>query len=67
MELNCLDRPKGKKGGVGVGDWLGWVDRCYVVVAWGRDCEDVPPLKGVIFTEAKKCTMRVSVDMVAMG
>jgi transglutaminase-like putative cysteine protease len=32
-------------------------------VAWGRDYGDVPPLKGVIFTEARKSTMRVSVDV----
>jgi transglutaminase-like putative cysteine protease len=35
----------------------------HVTVAWGRDYGDVPPLKGVIFTEAKKSTMRVSVDV----
>jgi hypothetical protein len=32
-------------------------------VAWGRDYGDVPPVKGVIFTEAKKSEMEVSVDM----
>lgn len=35
----------------------------HVTVAWGRDYGDVPPLKGVIFTEAKKSAMRVSVDV----
>ncbi|WP_134768125.1 transglutaminase family protein [Nocardioides sp. 1609] len=35
----------------------------HVTVAWGRDYGDVPPLKGVIFTEAKRSTMRVAVDV----
>ncbi|WP_370250095.1 transglutaminase N-terminal domain-containing protein [Nocardioides sp.] len=35
----------------------------YVTVAWGRDYGDVPPLKGVIFTEAKRSTMQVAVDV----
>ena len=35
----------------------------HVTVAWGRDYGDVPPVKGVIFTEAKRSTMRVSVDV----
>lgn len=35
----------------------------HVTVAWGRDYGDVPPLKGVIFTEAKKSTLQVSVDV----
>jgi transglutaminase-like putative cysteine protease len=35
----------------------------YVTVAWGRDYSDVSPVKGVIFTEAKKSTLRVSVDV----
>ena len=35
----------------------------YVTVAWGRDYADVPPVKGVIFTDAKKSTMKVSVDV----
>jgi transglutaminase-like putative cysteine protease len=53
---------------------LGWVDldptndqaadSRYVVTAWGRDYTDVPPLKGVIFTEAKKSTLKVEVDVV---
>jgi transglutaminase-like putative cysteine protease len=52
------------------GDWLAFDptndqlagDR-YVTVAWGRDYCDVPPVKGVIFTEAKKSTLAVSVDV----
>ncbi|WP_137294808.1 transglutaminase family protein [Nocardioides dongxiaopingii] len=35
----------------------------HVTVAWGRDYGDVPPLKGVIFTEARRSTMRVAVDV----
>jgi transglutaminase-like putative cysteine protease len=52
---------------------LGWVDvdptndrvvdSSYVVTAWGRDYFDIPPLKGVIFTESKESTLRVAVDV----
>jgi transglutaminase-like putative cysteine protease len=35
----------------------------YVTVAWGRDYADVPPVKGVIFTEARTSTLRVEVDV----
>ncbi len=35
----------------------------HVTVAWGRDYADVPPVKGVIFTEASTSSMRVSVDV----
>lgn len=35
----------------------------YVTVAWGRDYGDLPPVKGIIFTDATKSTMRVSVDV----
>jgi len=40
------------------------VDDAYVVTAWGRDYTDVPPLKGVIFTDAKTSTLKVSVDVI---
>lgn len=40
-----------------------WVDDRYVTVAWGRDYADVPPVKGVIFTEATRSTLEVSVDV----
>ncbi len=40
-----------------------WAGDRYVTIAWGRDYGDVPPLKGVIFTEAKRSTMRVAVDV----
>lgn len=39
------------------------VDSRYVVAGWGRDYSDVPPLKGVILTHAKKSTLKVSVDV----
>ncbi|MBA3742381.1 transglutaminase family protein [Sporichthya sp.] len=41
-----------------------FVDDSYIVTAVGRDYSDVPPLKGVIYTESKKNTLKVSVDMV---
>jgi transglutaminase-like putative cysteine protease len=52
---------------------LGWVDidptndrlvdEAFIVTAWGRDYTDVPPLKGVIFTESTKRTLKVAVDV----
>jgi transglutaminase-like putative cysteine protease len=52
---------------------LGWVDvdptndqpadARYVVTAWGRDYADVPPLRGVIFTESTTSTLDVEVDV----
>jgi transglutaminase-like putative cysteine protease len=54
----------------GSGQWLAfdptndqWVADRHVTVAWGRDYGDVPPVKGVIFTEAKRSTLHVSVDV----
>jgi len=62
-----------------VGCWIpggGWlyldptndrvIDDSHTTVAWGRDYGDVPPVKGVIFTEAKESKMEVSVDMAEM-
>jgi transglutaminase-like putative cysteine protease len=40
-----------------------FVDDSYVVAAIGRDYGDVPPLRGVIFTESMQSTMTVSVDL----
>ncbi len=40
-----------------------WQNDRYVTVAWGRDYGDVPPVKGVIFTEAKRSKLAVSVDV----
>lgn len=55
---------------------LGWVDLDptndqlvddrYVVAAWGRDYTDVPPVKGVIFTEASASELSVAVDVVRL-
>jgi transglutaminase-like putative cysteine protease len=43
------------------------VDASYVELAHGRDYSDVPPLKGVIFSEAGKSVMDVAVDMIRVG
>ena len=37
----------------------------YVTTARGRDYCDVPPLKGVIFTDAEESRLTVSVDVAA--
>jgi transglutaminase-like putative cysteine protease len=52
---------------------VGWVDvdptnNCFIgerhiCTAWGRDYRDVSPVKGIIFTDAKRNTMKVSVDV----
>jgi transglutaminase-like putative cysteine protease len=54
----------------GSSDWLAvdptndqWAGDRYVTVSWGRDYGDVAPVSGVIFTKAKKSTLRVSVDV----
>jgi transglutaminase-like putative cysteine protease len=39
------------------------IDESHATVAYGRDYGDVPPVKGVIFTESTSSTMKVSVDM----
>jgi transglutaminase-like putative cysteine protease len=38
----------------------------YVMTAYGRDYNDVPPLNGVIYTEGKTDSLRVLVDVVAL-
>jgi len=40
-----------------------FVDDSFIVTAWGRDYTDVPPLKGVIFTESTERTLSVAVDV----
>lgn len=35
----------------------------YCTLAWGRDYSDVPPIRGVIFTDARESTLEVSVDV----
>ena len=56
------------------GSWLAFdptndqlVDERYATVAWGRDYGDVPPLRGVIFTDATTSKMKVSVDVAPVG
>lgn len=56
------------------GSWLAvdptndqWANDRYVTVAWGRDYKDVPPVKGIIFTEAKKSLLDVQVDVAPIG
>jgi transglutaminase-like putative cysteine protease len=39
------------------------VDERYIVVGWGRDYADVPPLRGIIYTDSEKSTIKVSVDV----
>lgn len=43
------------------------VDAAYVVTAWGRDYTDVPPLKGVIFTESASSALKVAVDVTRLA
>jgi transglutaminase-like putative cysteine protease len=43
------------------------VDDSYVELAHGRDYADVPPLKGVIFSDASESVMSVAVDMIPVG
>ena len=40
-----------------------FADERFTTVAWGRDYDDVAPLRGVIYTDAKKREMDVSVDV----
>jgi transglutaminase-like putative cysteine protease len=42
------------------------VDDHYITNAWGRDYGDVPPLKGVVFTEAHEHELEVTVDVVTL-
>lgn len=43
------------------------VDDRYVVLGWGRDYDDVPPLRGVIVTEGTTARPQVAVDLVPAG
>lgn len=50
--------------------WLGldptndqFVDERYITVGWGRDYADVPPLRGIIFTDSEYSVIDVSVDV----
>jgi transglutaminase-like putative cysteine protease len=51
-------------------DWLGFdptndqmVDERYIIVAWGRDYADVPPLRGIIYTDSDSSVIDVAVDV----
>jgi transglutaminase-like putative cysteine protease len=44
-----------------------WQNDRYVTVSWGRDYGDVPPVKGVIFTEARHSRLEVSVDVTPLS
>lgn len=56
---------------LGAGNWIG-IDPTndqmagprYITTARGRDYSDVPPLKGVIYTDAEESTLTVEVDVV---
>jgi transglutaminase-like putative cysteine protease len=39
------------------------VDERYVVVGWGRDYADVPPLRGIIYTDSERSVIEVAVDV----
>lgn len=52
------------------GRWLAFdptndklVDERHVTLAWGRDYDDVPPLRGVIYTDSTTSRIEVSVDV----
>ncbi|MDV7197721.1 transglutaminase family protein [Rhodococcus kroppenstedtii] len=40
-----------------------WCDDRYVTVARGRDYDDVPPLRGIIYTDSARSRIHVSVDV----
>lgn len=51
-------------------NWLGLdptndqlVDERYIIVGWGRDYADVPPLRGIIYTDSEHSVIDVSVDV----
>jgi len=50
--------------------WLGFdptndqmVDERYITVGWGRDYADVPPLRGIIYTDSESSVIDVAVDV----
>jgi transglutaminase-like putative cysteine protease len=51
-------------------EWLGFdptndqmSDERYIVVGWGRDYADVPPLRGIIYTDSESSVIDVAVDV----
>jgi transglutaminase-like putative cysteine protease len=60
-----VDAPAGMRG-----HWIDidptndqFADERYVTLAWGRDYADVPPLRGVIYTDATQSSISVGVDV----
>lgn len=54
--------------------WLGidptnqaFVDERYITVGWGRDYADVPPLRGIIYTDSASSVIDVSVDVAPLN
>jgi transglutaminase-like putative cysteine protease len=52
-------------------EWLGldptndqMIDERYIIVGRGRDYADVPPLRGIIYTDSEKSVIKVAVDVV---
>jgi len=52
-------------------EWLGldptndqMIDERYIVVGRGRDYADVPPLRGIIYTNSENSVIDVAVDVV---
>ncbi len=50
--------------------WLGldptndqMADQRYIIVGWGRDYADVPPLRGIIYTDSESSVIDVAVDV----
>ena len=50
--------------------WLGldptndqFADERYITVGWGRDYADIPPLRGIIYTDSEYSVIDVSVDV----
>jgi transglutaminase-like putative cysteine protease len=50
--------------------WLGFdptndqmADERYIIVGWGRDYADVPPLRGIIYTDSESSVIDVAVDV----
>ena len=39
------------------------VDQRYILVGWGRDYADIPPLRGIIYTDSERSAIDVSVDV----
>lgn len=39
------------------------IDERYIVVGWGRDYADVPPLRGIIYTDSESSVIDVAVDV----